>query len=141
MPPKRRAPGTTPSSQQSTLAFHGTSNKVSKAGARAQNAKQNLIEKSVTKDVKPEVVDVSTPEEVEPSTVGAPIVETAVVAQAISTPEEDAARKISDAHIRKYWTAKEKTRKAPRVHQKELGLYEKVLREFDMSGQYGVRGN
>ena len=27
---------------------------------------------------------------------------------------------------------------APRVHQKDLSMYEKILREFDMSGQYGV---
>ena len=27
---------------------------------------------------------------------------------------------------------------APRVHQQALGLHEKVLREWDTSGQYGV---
>lgn len=52
--------------------------------------------------------------------------------------EEAQARKITDAQIKKYWRAKEQERLAPRVHQEELGLYEKVLREWDMSGQYGV---
>lgn len=52
--------------------------------------------------------------------------------------EEAQARKISDAQIKKYWRAKEQERLAPRVHQEDLTLYEKVLREWDMSGQFGV---
>ena len=45
---------------------------------------------------------------------------------------------MTEAAIKKYWAAKEKQRLALRVHQGDLSLYEKVLREFDMSGQYGV---
>jgi len=52
--------------------------------------------------------------------------------------EEQQARKISDAQIKRYWRAKEQERLAPRVHQEDLTVYEKVLREWDMSGQYGV---
>ena len=52
--------------------------------------------------------------------------------------EEAQARKISDAQVKKYWRAKEQERKAPRIHQEDLTVYEKVLREWDMSGQYGV---
>lgn len=52
--------------------------------------------------------------------------------------EEAEARKISQAQINKYWRAKELERKAPRVHQQDLGVHEKILREWDMSGQYGV---
>lgn len=52
--------------------------------------------------------------------------------------EETQARKITDADIRKYWQAKERERKAPRVHQEHLTVQEKLLREWDMSGQYGV---
>lgn len=59
--------------------------------------------------------------------------------KASSTPEEDEARKISDAKIKAYWTKKEKARQAPRVHQQDLSLEEKILREFDITGQYGVR--
>jgi hypothetical protein len=55
MPPKRRASGpATKSQQQSTLAFHGASNKVTKAGPR-QSAKKLLDDVAApTKEVKPE---------------------------------------------------------------------------------------
>lgn len=52
--------------------------------------------------------------------------------------EETEARKISDTQIKKYWRQKEQERLAPRVHQQDLTVYEKVLREWDMSNQYGV---
>ena len=52
--------------------------------------------------------------------------------------EEEQARKITDTQIKQYWRKKEQERLAPRVHQEELTVYEKVLREWDMSGQYGV---
>lgn len=52
--------------------------------------------------------------------------------------EQVRARKITDAQIKKYWRAKEEQRLAPRLHQEDMSLYEKVLREWDMSGQYGV---
>lgn len=52
--------------------------------------------------------------------------------------EEVTARKIKDSQIKAYWRAKEQERKAPRVHQQGLTVGEKVLREWDMSGQYGV---
>lgn len=52
--------------------------------------------------------------------------------------EEDQARKVTDTQIKQYWRKKEQERLAPRVHQDDLTVYEKVLREWDMSGQYGV---
>ena len=52
--------------------------------------------------------------------------------------EEEQARKITDTQIKQYWRKKEQERLAPRVHQEDLTVYEKVLREWDMSGQYGV---
>lgn len=52
--------------------------------------------------------------------------------------EEQQARKISDTQIKRYWRQKEQERMAPRVHQQDLTVYEKVLREWDMSNQYGV---
>jgi DNA polymerase delta subunit 4 len=139
MPPKRRTSGPATKSQQSTLAFHGASNKVTKAGIRAPNAKQNVLSEVATKkESKPEVVEIVD----EPTTAEAALIdqtkEEVEVQQAQSTPEEDEARKISDAAIKKYWTAKEKQRVAPRVHQEDLSLHEKILREFDMSGHYGV---
>lgn len=52
--------------------------------------------------------------------------------------EEEQARKVSDTQIKRYWRQKEQERLAPRIHQDDLGVYEKVLREWDMSNQYGV---
>jgi DNA polymerase delta subunit 4 len=52
--------------------------------------------------------------------------------------EESRARKMTTAQVNKYWRAKEAERMAPRVHQQDLSTHEKILREWDMSGQYGV---
>lgn len=52
--------------------------------------------------------------------------------------EEAQARKVKDTEIKRYWRNKESERKAPRVHQEGLSVHEKILREWDMSGQYGV---
>jgi DNA polymerase delta subunit 4 len=90
------------------------------------------------KEVKPEVVNVKE----EPTTIEAAIIDQTkeeVEAQPESAPEDIEARRITDAAIKKYWAAKEKQRMAPRVHQQDLSLHEKILREFDMSGHYGVR--
>lgn len=51
--------------------------------------------------------------------------------------EEIQARKISANQIHQYWRNKEAERLAPRVHQQDLSTHEKILREWDMSGQYG----
>ncbi|PMD35452.1 hypothetical protein L207DRAFT_556908 [Hyaloscypha variabilis F] len=53
------------------------------------------------------------------------------------TPEEERARKVSDAQIKRYWREREAERKAPRVHQEDVSLEEKILRLFDMSSQFG----
>lgn len=52
--------------------------------------------------------------------------------------EEAHARKITEAQIKKFWREKENARLVPRVHQQDLTVHEKVLREWDVSGQYGV---
>ncbi|KAI6913776.1 hypothetical protein KC318_g5984 [Hortaea werneckii] len=51
--------------------------------------------------------------------------------------EEQQARKVSETQIKRYWRAKEQERLAPRLHQEEMSVYERILREWDMSGQYG----
>ncbi|KAI6837990.1 hypothetical protein KC340_g11966 [Hortaea werneckii] len=51
--------------------------------------------------------------------------------------EEQQARKISDTQIKRYWRAKEQERLAPRLHQEDMSVHERILREWDMSGQYG----
>jgi DNA polymerase delta subunit 4 len=140
MPPKRRVSGPATKSSQSTLAFHGASNKVIKPNTRTPNGKKNVLaEVTKKKQAEPEIIELID----EPTTAEAALIdqtkeEVVEAQQAQSTPEEDEARRISDATIKKYWATKEKLRTAPRVHQAELSLHEKILREFDMSAQYGV---
>ncbi|KAF2032641.1 hypothetical protein EK21DRAFT_98763 [Setomelanomma holmii] len=138
MPPKRRSSGPATKSQQSTLAFHGASNKVTKAGTRAQAGKKNIVPDVTTKqDVKPDVVNI----EEEPTTAEAAIIDQTKdeveEAEIEIAPQDIEARRVTDAAIKMYWAAKEKQRMAPRVHQQDLSLHEKILREFDMSGHYG----
>jgi DNA polymerase delta subunit 4 len=57
-----------------------------------------------------------------------------------ATPEEILASKITDAKIKQYWQGREQLRLAPRVHQKELSVAERVLREWDCMTQFGVSG-
>ena len=52
--------------------------------------------------------------------------------------KEVEATKVSEAQIKKYWKRKEDDRIAARVHQRGLSVHEKVLREFDLSSQFGV---
>lgn len=141
MPPKRRSTGATAKSpSQSTLAFHGASNKVTKAGARATNAKKNVFTESAKNDEKPEVVDVKVEvEEEAPTTSEAAIIEQTEKAQepAQSTPEEDEARLVKPRQLQAYWK-KQNGGSAPRYHQDDLSLEDKILRKFDMTGQFGV---
>ena len=138
MPPKRKTPGPAAKSQQSTLAFHGSSNKVTKSGIKAPGAKQSILE-AKPKDFEPDTVVIP---DTAPTTIEVSIIEQTEhevkAQQAESTPDEDEARRISDAAIQKYWAAKEKQRLAPRVHQGALSVHDKILREFDMSAHYGV---
>jgi DNA polymerase delta subunit 4 len=52
--------------------------------------------------------------------------------------EEARARKMSEAQIKKFWREQESLRLVPRVHQEDLDVHERVLRLWDVSGQYGV---
>ncbi|KAF1955714.1 hypothetical protein CC80DRAFT_446484 [Byssothecium circinans] len=135
MPPKRRASGQS-KSQQSTLAFHGVSNKVTKPNTRAAGAK-SLLTETTKKDAKPDVAKVQVVEEKEElTTAEAAIIEQTEQQQIQSTPEEDEARKVTAKKIEAYWKA-ESQGLAKRAHQQDLSLEEKILRKFDMSGQYG----
>lgn len=141
MPAKSRNTRSATKSHQSTLAFHGASNKVTKSGVKAQAAKKSDLEKKL-KDATPEILDLTAEEPTTTTTTEAAIIEQTeqeIRAQQVeSSPEEEQARRISDAAIKKYWAAKEKQRQAPRVHQQGLSLEDKILREFDMSAHYGV---
>jgi DNA polymerase delta subunit 4 len=142
MAPKRRS-STGPakaSATQSTLAFHGSSNKITKPTALPRSAKSHTKIDDIPTSIKTEEPSVKAEPEVDEVIIQAPAV--AVPAPSKSDKQLEAekeARKVSEARIKKYWTAKEKTRMAPRVHQEDLSLHEKVLREWDMCGLYGVR--
>jgi DNA polymerase delta subunit 4 len=139
MPPKRRTSGPATKAQQSTLAFHGSTNRVTKPVSKVQNGKNNALSKPAVNSIEPAIINIDAIDKPKPTTIEADVigqVEKDVAAE--STPEEEAAKRITDAAIKKYWASKEKQRLAQRVHQQELNVYEKVLREFDVSGQYGV---
>ena len=52
--------------------------------------------------------------------------------------EEARARNMPEAQIKKFWRDQESLRLVPRVHQEDLDVHERVLRLWDVSGQYGV---
>ncbi|KAI9713164.1 MAG: hypothetical protein M1820_001149 [Bogoriella megaspora] len=156
MPPKRRTSSSpVAKNSQSTLSFHNK-NRITKPSAtsNAKDTKGSKIKQDpalLTPPVSSLPGDTHTADsqisdsEIErvPTTSEAAILRQAekekerIVEEKKSTPEEDAARKLSDAKIKAYWREKERGRLASRVHQGDLSLEEKVLREFDMSGQYG----
>ena len=158
MPSSRRSTKSAQRSSQPTLNFNGRSSKVTKPSlapvgkADHKDLKRETSLRSISKS--PEQQDhVTTPKTVklpkrdaqhEPSPEAEsafPAIETVETAEPEApekAPEEVSARNVSDKEIIQYWQKKEKERKAPRVHQKDLDLHEKILREWDMSGQYGV---
>jgi DNA polymerase delta subunit 4 len=160
MPPKRSAAAK--ASNQPTLAFHGKSSKVTKPGARKSDGKSTgksgnyfkptkaAVESPASTDVeapakikKEEDAELAPEDETSELTTAEKAIEdqaTKVVEEVkkFQTAEEEEASKVSEAQINRYWRAKEAARKAPRVHQSDLSVHEKVLREWDMSGQYGV---
>ncbi|KND94394.1 DNA polymerase delta subunit 4 [Tolypocladium ophioglossoides CBS 100239] len=142
MPTTRRSTGGTrarpgPGKGQSTISF---SNKVTKSVPK-DTKKAVISSPAVAKIVDPEgaipakdevediivnELDTREDEEAKPQ-----------VAVHEKTDAEAKAEKINDAQINKYWKSVESQRKAPRVHQEDLEVSEKVLRYFDVSSQYG----
>lgn len=119
--------------KQGTLAFHGNSNKVTKPSIIAPGkAKKDLTLEKLSVQSDAESIDAPTKSEI------------VVIEQAVSearpplTKEEQEAERVSEAQIKKYWREKETMRKFRRVHQEDLSLHEKVCREFDTDGRYGV---
>lgn len=114
---------------------------MTKAGSRTPIGKKSLISKPVVKGLKPEIEELDTGLENGLTTVEAGIIEQTeqeVAAQEVTpTPDEAAARRITDARIKKYWNATGGKTEKLRVHQEDLSMHEKILRQFDMSGQYG----
>lgn len=164
MPPKRRT--TTPRSavrQQATLSFAGKSKVTKPSSPRSNKAAKKdaaLLEDISNAELEPTTAEVVIAEQAkdEAHTLEDPLDSKSTTAEEVLGgraeqsdvgaiggtgsgwvgDEEATARKTSEAQIKKYWRAKEQERKAPRIHQQDLSVHEKVLREWDMSGQYGV---
>jgi len=129
----------TRSSAQSTLAFHGHSNKVTKSSSLTPSNKTKkdpaLLEPEAALPVKaPAEPDLDEPTTHEISIIDQAQEETA----APLTTEEEEALGVSESHIQKYWREKERERKAPRMHQEDVPLYERICREWDTDGRFGV---
>ncbi|EED13146.1 DNA polymerase delta subunit 4, putative [Talaromyces stipitatus ATCC 10500] len=156
MPP-RRSTGRTASGQQSKLSF-GTQSRVTKPSTTAPGKQIKNIDPTIDQEItkkasspspsaSPATPDTAFPEQVPVTSSTASskphVAELAIREQAkeeLSQPqtEEDRrALKISEAQIRKYWNEEEHSRKAPRVHQNDIDIDEKILRHFDLSSQYG----
>jgi DNA polymerase delta subunit 4 len=142
MAPKRRisTPSTALRNQQATISFGKQGlNRVTKTTLAQRDTKSTKKDSALLDAVSNHVID-------EPTTADAVIEEQADTELAEIKPRpsndsdefESRAIKVSNAQIKKYWQAKEAERKSPRVHQQGLDVTEKILREFDMSGQYGV---
>jgi DNA polymerase delta subunit 4 len=131
MPPTRRARNSTgPAAKgaQKTLSFG--SSKISKPS-------NDKFTSPSSPGIKPSSVDDIEPGHV--SSEAAITSQTSIVkAEVERSPEEEKASKVTDAQIRRYWRDREAERRAPRVHQEDLSVEEKVLRLWDMSTQYGV---
>ncbi|MCJ1403560.1 hypothetical protein MMC11_006783 [Xylographa trunciseda] len=147
MPSTRRKSGnpTSTARAQQPLSFNSRSNKIIKPSVAA--ASKN-IDKFNSKKLA-EAAEISSPspaveeEEVDVRvTEQPPRAELAIRSQVETekkerTDVESRAFNITDAQIKRYWKKKEEERKAPRVHQQGLSVEEKVLREFDLSSQFG----
>ena len=136
--------------RQNTLSF---SNKITKASGVHSTKTDKTSEVKASKLLnESDVASISTtspaPEDSVPKNVENEVATTSDLvirqqaqSESVSAPldEQDGkALKISDTQIKKYWKGKETIRKAARVHQQDLSVYDKILREFDQSSQYGV---
>ena len=139
MPPaaKRQRTSTATAAAQGTLNFRS-----SKAAAAAGASHHIKASKPVsTLPTKSEPTIITTDDELSTQTLEAVETEVDEDVQAEIEAEKALNKKalaLSDTKLKAYWSAKEKERKAPRVHQKELTMREKMLREWDMSSRYGV---
>jgi DNA polymerase delta subunit 4 len=140
MAPKRRSSTQAASSQrnqQATIAFGKQGlNKVTK-NATQHSAKSSKKEAALVNLLSDDEITVDTTSIAEKQQAKVEPVESKPCTQELSE-EETRARNMTDAQIKTYWRNKEAERKAPRVHQQALDVTEKMLREFDMSNQYGV---
>ncbi|KAH0541291.1 hypothetical protein FGG08_004215 [Glutinoglossum americanum] len=133
MPATRRNPtkiaGPTARGAQSRLSF-GSHSKITKPSVPTHGKKKDLLE-VITRTPTPECAPIIKVNEVVQEQAKAE------VTNLHKTKEEEDAAKVSDAQVIEYWKSVEDERKAPRVHQQDLSIHEKILRHFDISSQYG----
>ncbi|KAK6225379.1 DNA polymerase delta [Colletotrichum tabaci] len=141
MPTTRRSTGgararSGPTRGQSTISF---SHRVSKPVPKDQK-KATLTSAVGRADIgKPVQKAEEETDEIHLDKPATPEIEEAKVEEDVPEKSESLVRaeKINDAQINKYWRSVEAQRIAPRVHQGDVSLAEKVLRYFDVSSQYG----
>ncbi|KAF4584380.1 DNA polymerase delta subunit 4 [Ophiocordyceps camponoti-floridani] len=157
MPPTRkhacgpRAARSNAGKAQSTLSFSGRVTKSTASDVRKNTIKPATVTKNLSpqrdpspdKEAEETVAEEAKGEEEEEAAATAeetydsqPTQSTEAPPREV-TPAERKAQSISDAQISSYWKTLERQRKAPRIHQQDLDTYEKVLRYFDVSSQYG----
>ncbi|KAI0384807.1 DNA polymerase delta, subunit 4-domain-containing protein [Hypomontagnella monticulosa] len=150
MPTTKRSAGSgRATGRQSTLSFnHRVTKSVPKSAKDLVASKQSPLVKQLSPspdvEIKPEPAgdDVAIKDEVdEKSKLEDLESESKVKLEPEPEPElseaERRALKISDRQIDQYWRKLERERIAPRVHQADLTVAEKVLRYWDVSSQYG----
>ncbi|KAH0270588.1 hypothetical protein KCU91_g7952, partial [Aureobasidium melanogenum] len=145
MAPKRRisTPSAAQRNQQATISFSKQGlNRVTKTSAqrdsKATKKDAALLETVSTHAISPPTTaNAAIEEQAEAELVDIKSSKTEPYSSAEPDDYEKRAIKITNAQIKKYWQQKEGERKSPRVHQQGLDVSEKILREFDMSGQYG----
>ncbi|KAH0372253.1 hypothetical protein KCU65_g1238, partial [Aureobasidium melanogenum] len=145
MAPKRRisTPSAAQRNQQATISFSKQGlNRVTKTTAQRDSKltkKDDALLEAVSTHAinQPTTADAAIKEQAEAELVDIKSPKTEPHSSNETDDYEKRAIKITNAQIKKYWQQKEAERKAPRVHQQGLDMSEKILREFDMSGQYG----
>jgi DNA polymerase delta subunit 4 len=142
MPTTRRSTGNTASSRskarpanQTKLAF---SNRVTKASAYDDSAKKPSVKVSPQASPAPEVFSIEPEEEADSADTSLVSIDDEVYAPL--DPVDEEARNVNEAQIKKFYTDGEKTRMAPRVHQGDITISERLLRSWDVDSRYGVSG-
>ncbi|KAI9650566.1 hypothetical protein NHQ30_000584 [Ciborinia camelliae] len=140
MPTTRRSgPAQKGAGTQKTLSFTNSS-KITKASTpsslKPKNPPTNLSPLNPPKASPPS--ETTSPTDSPSIPIGSPQASPRTVPKTAHEVEQLAlASKITTAQIRKYWKGREELRLAPRVHQRNLEISEKMLREWDCMSQFG----
>ncbi|KAF2103352.1 hypothetical protein NA57DRAFT_63921 [Rhizodiscina lignyota] len=141
MAPKRKTSGPAAArSQQSTLTFNGRSSKITKPSATTPSTKAAKKLDAADIPTPPETSQIDVEDIADTSAEKAVLEQAQEEAERVAvqkTPEEEEASKITEAQIKKYWREKESKRMVKRIHQEDVSVHERVLREFDITSQYG----